>query len=80
MQERTKALDRLRKLISETRGIVHASDIRCESVLCAELKAVQLPVFTAQKVDYLAQERELLIQIISDYQIECKVVLFVKLG
>jgi len=43
--------------------------------LCQELRTLQLPADSTQKLKYLIKEREVLIQLISDYQIELKVII-----
>jgi hypothetical protein len=44
-----------------------------QSTLCGRLRRMELPRNPIQRLEYLMKERELLIQIVSYYQIECKV-------
>jgi len=64
------SLNKLCKLIEESKM---GKD---EDVLYIRLRGMQLPKNPTQRLEYLMKERELLIQIVSYYQIECKV--FVK--
>ena len=61
------SLDQLYKLLKEH----HTFPLRIS--LCAMLRSVQLPKNSVQRLDYLMKERELLIQIIEDYQAQCRV-------
>jgi len=64
-------LQKLHKLLSEHRCRHQVSDTYANTMLCAQLKCIQFPSNPNQRLDYLTKERELLIQIISDYQLEC---------
>jgi len=63
-------LKHLRKIVFESKTAGYYS---C-TTLCSELRIQKLPVNLSHKVEYLLKERELLIHIISDYQLEHKVV------
>lgn len=62
-------LKRLRKIVLESHDPAYYSS----ATLCSELRTQKLPVNLTHKVEYLLKERELLIYIISDYQLEYKV-------
>ncbi len=71
-QDRASLLTKIGRLLAETRIGTTALDSRAYSSICTELRLVQLPINSTQKADYLSQERDLLLTILSDYQIEFK--------
>ena len=69
-----QTMERLHKLMLDHHCGRQTLDSYMKGCLCAQLKSLQLPRNLSQRVDYLVKERGLLIQIISDYQEECKVI------
>ena len=60
--------------LGEFLGMTHSKlNMSDHTLLCPQLRGLKLPKNPIQRLEYLMKERELLIQIISYYQIEFKV-------
>jgi len=77
MQERENVLKNLNVFISQARGQTHTLDSLLQKSFFRDLRQVKLPSNTKERLDYLTRERELLLEIISNLQNECKVIRYV---
>jgi len=73
MQEKS-TLERLYKLIIDDHSARKNLDNMIPTTLCMQLRLLHLPKNHTQCLSYLIKEREILIQTISDYQIELQVI------
>lgn len=72
MQEKS-TLDKLYRLIIDDHSARKNPDATFPTSLCVQLRGLHLPKAQSQCLSYLARERDVLIQTISDYQVELQV-------
>ena len=72
--EQRKSLEQLSRILSDIGN--EKCSYYFNPLLCSQLKSIILPANPTQCLNYLIKERQLLIEILSDYQIQYKVIIF----